>query len=318
MSKIKKSVFGKKADTLIKQREKRLLDDQKEFREFVTDPPITELHSWRQEKVTGGQLRFQIHPKKGKPKWSKTPNYRLPMIVGIWIKTEKSYKLYKTLHTTPQILRASSRDSWEASLDSVFNPIKQETNYEISISGRTLRDALAKLSIPMIPAHRIAVTSRLNYIEDGEKLSSDGLSYVESFDEMKNHKSMLQCFTDGLADQIRGSLARKELTFTNHKNMEKIYTKHSKKVKKILDKYGIELDESSTTFQLLEKLLESAGFSNLEDASEFGAKQVVKDYNKLKEIYIPKKQLDSKLEKDEINRVSIMLTYRYIPRVKRN
>jgi hypothetical protein len=98
--------------------------------------------------------------------------------------------------------------------------------------------------------------------------------------------------------------------------METIFYGLQKKVSAVLAKYGIEYIPDATPFRMGEILLKNAGYDKLSVAKAFGDKRVVKDYEKILEYYMPEKQLEAKLEKDEIDRVTVLVDYTYIPRIK--
>jgi hypothetical protein len=79
----------------------------------------------------------------------------------------------------------------------------------------------------------------------------------------------------------------------------------------------MDYEPDATAHRIGELLLQSAGYGKLSDAKAFDDKKVIKDYEKIMEYYMPQKQLDAKLEKDEIERISLILDYDYIPRKKR-
>jgi hypothetical protein len=323
----KPSVFGKKIDNILKQKEARYKEENAALNRFKGSVNIEKpAETWKPEKNAAAKLRFLIHPndseakKKIKPKWSNTPNFRRYMQAGIWVRYEKSYRIFKLLHLNPTVLRASQITQLQNELQSVFNPIKENVTTQISIKGYTLLQALSKLSISLSPGDRLALVIQLKYKitgEDGDYIKNDATSYVENFDEMRPYKTMLSALIDGMSKRIRGFLADKELTFTNHKSMDQIYSSLLNKTNHTLAKYGLEYIPDATSLRMANMVLESSGYSTLQNAKDFGDKKVIKDYESILETYMSEKQLEAKLSKDEINKVSIFITYVKIPRNSR-
>lgn len=321
----KPSIFGKKIDNLIKQKETRFREERIALNKFIKNVDTeSEIETWKPEKNTSIKLRFLIQPnksdlKKGvKTKWSNTPNFRRTMQAGIWIKYERSYRLFKLLHLNPTVLRASQIAQLESEMQTVFNPIKENVTTEVSLKGYTFLQALTKLSIPIFPGDRIAFVIQIKYTTVGEDdddcVKVSAVSYVENFDEMRPYKTMLSALIDGMSQKVRGFLAASEVTFTNHKNMEQIYSTLLNKTSHTLAKYGLEYIPDATPLRMANMILEAAGFTSLQNARDFNEKKVIKDYESILESYMPEKQLEAKLEKDEIKKVSVFITYTKIPR----
>jgi hypothetical protein len=326
LAKKKKSVFGKKIDNILKQREARYVEERNELNDFVASMDFSAKPiPWKAELSNDYKIRYLVQPntqelKKGaKPKWVSNPVYSRKMQAGIYVRVGKTFRLYKVLHTNPVYLRASNVKSLKHESVSAYNPIQTNKTTEVKVHGYTLRNAIDKIAIPLKVGDRVAIAIRIKYRLKGEDSfsKSGALSYVENFDDMRNYKTPLSELLDGMAARLRGYLAGKELTFTNHKAMEQIFEGLEKKVNTVLAKYGMDYEPDATAHRIGELLLQSAGYGKLSDAKAFDDKKVIKDYEKIMEYYMPQKQLDAKLEKDEIERISLILDYDYIPRKKR-
>lgn len=270
------------------------------------------------------KLRFKLLPtarEKGKkPVWSDKPNYRRLMQVGIWIKSptsnpnRKSWKLYKELQESHSYLRASERNLWEAELQAAYNSLRPNTRNIITLDGKTMREALNGLSINLHPGDRVAIICQMKYETENDS-GSVSVTYVELFKKWHAGATMLGILRNGLADNLRGALSARQVTFTNARDMERIYTKNKKEVEKILARYGLDYDAGTKTEFLLNKLLDAAGYFALADAKDFGDAKFLKAYQIVKELYIPESQFLAKLEMDQINRpITITIDYRFLER----
>jgi hypothetical protein len=63
-------------------------------------------------------------------------------------------------------------------------------------------------------------------------------------------------------------------------------------------------------------VLDASGYHTLKNAKAFKDLAVVSDYEKILQFYMPESQLLSKLDKQEITKVVLFLTYTKIPRIK--
>jgi|ERR1035437_2501635 hypothetical protein len=322
----KKSVFGKAADNILKQKENRYKEELRELNDFKSTLDLsTKPIPWKSVVSKDYRIRYLVYPndkevKQGvKSKWLAKPVYTRKMQAGVFVRVGKTFKLYKIIHRNPVLLRSSNVTTLQSESVSVFNPIHSDVTTEIKVQGYTLRNAIDKIAIPLQLGNRLALTIRIKYRIKGEDSysKSGAISYVENFDDMRDYKTLLAALLDGMAARLRGYLAGKELTFTNHKAMEQIYEGLEKKVNKVLAKYGLDYIPDATAMRVAEMVLHSAGYNKLSSAKAFDDKKVIKDYERILEYYMPEKQLESKLEKDEIERVSIILDYTYIPRKKK-
>lgn len=322
----KKSVFGKVADNILIQKEKRYKEELRELNDFKSTLDFsTKPIPWKSVVSKDYRIRYLVYPndkeaKQGvKSKWLAKPVYTRKMQAGVFVRAGKTFKLYKIIHRNPTLLRSSNVQTLQRESVSIFNPIKPGVTTEVKVQGYTLRNALDKIAIPLQVGNRLALAIRIKYrIKGEESYSKNGaLSYVENFDDMRDYKTLLDVLLEGMAARLRGYLSGKELTFTNHKAMEQIYEGLQKKVNKILAKYGLDYIPNASAMRVADMVLHSAGYNNLSDARAFDDKKVIKDYEKILEYYMPENQLEYKLEKDEIERVSIILDYTYIPRKKK-
>lgn len=323
----KPSVFGKVNDNLIRQKEKRYDEERVALTKFKEKlRGSDEGTPWEPGLPNDVQIRYLIQPTKeersnGKnPKWLKTPNYHRKMQAGIWIKHGKAYRIYKVLHSNPTKLSAENVANLQSETQSVYDPIPQNEVKSVRLEGKTLTFALSCLSIDIALGDRFALSAQIKYQKKGESgkafFRSGAVSYVENFDEMRHFKTMNSCLIDGLSSRIRAYLADKELTFTNHKDMKQIYSGLSKKTAPILAKYGIDYIENATAMRLANMVLDSSGYRSLQGAKAFKDVRVISDYEKILQFYMPLNQLSSKLDKQEITKVVLFLTYTKIARIK--
>jgi hypothetical protein len=270
------------------------------------------------------KLRYLQYPtarEKGKkPAWNDKPNFRRMMQVGIWIKSptsnpnRKSWKLYKGLQESASFLRAVERPLWESELQAAYNSLRPNTRNIVTLNGKTMREALNGLSVNLQPGDRVAIVCQMQYetANDGGRVS---VSYVELFKKWHAGATMLGILRNGLADNLRGALSARQVTFTNAREMEKIYTHNKNAVEKILVRYGLDYDGESKTEFVLSKLLDAAGYFALVDAKDFGDQKFIKDYQAVKELYIPDSQLEAKVVMDQIKKpITITLDYRFLER----
>ncbi len=270
------------------------------------------------------RLRYLQYPtarEKGKkPTWNDKPNFRRMMQVGIWVKApttnpnRRAWKLYKVLQESASFLRAVERPLWESELQAAYNSLRPNTRNIVTLNGKTMREALNGLSINLQPGDRVAIVCQMKYETENDS-GSVSVSYVELFKKWHAGATMLGILRNGLADNLRGALSARQVTFTNAREMERIYNKNKKEVEKILSRYGLDYDSDTKTEFLLSKLLDAAGYFALADAKDFGDQKFLKAYQVVKELYIPDSQLEAKVAMDQIKKpITITLDYRFLER----
>lgn len=314
----------KKKQNLDQIRTAENIKRRKKLGELAKATPKHKPRKFAKEANPDYKLRFLQFPtmrEKGKkPVWSDSPNYRRMMQVGIWVKSpssnpnRKSWKLYKVLQESASFLRAVERPLWESELQAAYNSLRPNTRNIVTLNGRTMREALNGLSINLVAGDRVAIVCQMQYETESDS-GRVSVSYVELFKKWHAGATMLGILRNGLADNLRGALSARQVTFTNAIEMERIYNRNKKEVEKILARYGLDYDSETKTEFLLNRLLDAAGYFALSDAKDFGDLKFLKAYQVVKELYIPESQLEAKLEMDQIKKpITITLDYRFLER----
>lgn len=271
------------------------------------------------------KYKYLVKNKKT-PAWYLKPNWRVPMIVGVFTGGKKQ-RLVNYVTTRYTNWRAIDKAKFESEL---FEQAQESTPIRVILKGSTTRKAIRRLNVKC--DDRIAFSCKLKITNvDLEELEI-GFSGVELFDTVYPDQTKLSTLQNKIARLANKAIQGQQHTFTNTKVIPRIYESERKVMEKIFTAYGGTVIDSDKIYQSLARLCGLAGYFDGEipnsvgicreiiensksSAKELEDKRFLKNLQSLNSHFIDSGVL-SLMDKQDIKTVYLFLEFRYLPKQK--